>query len=143
MKNNKKSVESIKLNDNDLVNESETKKATNNKQLIDVAFKNSTRKYTFLADKSIVDKDIVLCSTSRGIEIGIVVNSDLDLEILNNGEVTFPIKKANFVCKSAYDLSSSRNMAIKAIVNSFNVTFSELTNKYEELKKANFDGLPF
>lgn len=118
----------------------------NNKQLINVTFKNSYKKYVFIAEESLIEKDIVLCNTQHGVEVGIVVDTSLDLTVLNNGEVTLPVRTANYLCKSTHSLSTSRNNAIKAIVCAFDVSFFELEQAYENNKKQQYiigEDLPF
>ena len=118
----------------------------NNKQLINVTFKDSNKKYVFIAEESLIEKDIVLCNTQHGVAVGIVVDTNLDLSILNNGDVTLPVRTANYLCKSTHVLSTSRNNAIKAIIHTFDTSFFELEKSYERNKNQKFvigEDLPF
>jgi len=96
-------------------------------QLINVRFKGNLKKYVFAADKMICEKDIVYCVTDRQASPGIVTDVNVNVGVLlKNHHIRYTLKEAEFLCKSTHDLSSSRNMAIKAIFKAHDVAMYEL-----------------
>lgn len=102
-------------------------------KLIQVVFKGKPdNKYLFMTeDMQIENKDLVLCDTAKGVEIGVVVNDDEDVSIINSPNITKPIKIAKYACKSSHDISSSRNDFLKAYCCIANIIPCELDNLYE------------
>ena len=106
-------------------------------KLIQVVFKKTPNKsYLFMTeDLDIVDKDIVLCDvTNKGTQLGIVVDSDADVSLFNNTEVTKPIKKASFSLKPDVEVSESNNDFLKAYCYLNDVLPYELVSAYEIYK---------
>ena len=111
-------------------------------QLIKVGFKNSGERYVFMCEETITEKDIVICDTCRGVALGIVLESNLDISVLNDGLVYLPIKKANFICKSTHDLAASRNTVLKSMLDIYKVALYELSNTYDKLTTTQEEILP-
>lgn len=105
----------------------------NKKQLIKVIFKKELSKsYVFKTSKEVQEKDIVYCDTSRGPQIGIVVEEDVDLDALD--KLPGAPKEANYVCKSTHDITTSKNMPLKAMLIRHDVALYELSDAYDVFK---------
>ena len=102
-------------------------------KLIQVVFKKKpNNKYLFMTeDLQIENKDIVMCNTSNGVEMGVVVECDEDVSVINESNITKPIKMAKYACKSSHELSSSRNDFLKAYCFMADVFPFELENVYQ------------
>lgn len=114
-------------------------------QLINVVFKGSSKEYVFITDKLVSEKDIVYCVTDAKANIGIVSKANVNLGILiTDPHIRCTLKEAYFICKSTHDLSSSRNMAVKAIFGAHDTAMYELVNQLNNNSKDHTEeDLPF
>ena len=86
-----------------------------NKFIVVIFKDNPNKKYLFITeDMEVKVKDLVLCDTAKGINLGIVVNGDGNASLANDPSVNKPIKSASYACDSSHELSTSRNAFLKS-----------------------------
>jgi len=116
------------------------------RQLIYVIYPEQHKKYLFKAEEDVLEKDIVICPGKK-MGVGIVLEDHLPIDVLD--EIILcdrKIEKASKLCASSYDIASSRNVALKSILEAFNTSINELIdtfNNYSNQSEIFDEGLPF
>lgn len=115
------------------------------RQLIYVIYPGQQQKYLFKAEEDIAVKDIVIC-TGQKKGIGIVLEDHLPIDAIDEAIISGrKIEKASKLCASSHDITSSRNVALKSILEAFNTSIKELIDTYDNYSKQSeiFEGLPY